>query len=200
MRMRSLTTIVPTAAVAAAAAGALAGPSLATTSHASGSAVPVTTIRVQHDTLPVGSRIRNSGVQRRMTFIGDSFGVTLGHDSAGAVYPVQTGNGGRSWHTDGPALWVPAADAPLTVSTVTASTRSLQYAYGGGQVVDVTRGGGPTWRRATFQGTVMAVVPGNRGNTLIAYVVPGGRHAAPQQYVTTNGGISWHRATGLFIG
>lgn len=198
--MRPLTTILPAAAVTAAAAGVLAGPGLAAGARTSHPHVSVTTIRVQPSTLPVGSRVRNGGVQQRRTFIGESFGVTLGHDSSGAVYPVQTGNGGRSWHTDGPALWVPAADAPLTVSTVTASTRSLQYAYGGGQVVDVTKGGGPTWRRATFPGTVEAVVPGTRRNSLIAYVVPGTRGGSPQQYVTTNGGISWRDKTGLFTG
>lgn len=197
--MRPHTAVLSAAAVAA-AAGALAVPALSTASAASSRSVSVTRITAQPSTLPLRARIPGSHVQSRRTFFGNSFGVALGHDRRGAVYPVQTGNGGRTWRTDGPALWVPAADAPLAVSTVTAGTRSLQYAYGGGQVVDVTRGGGPIWRRATFPGTVTAVVPGMRRNTLIAYVMPGAKGASPQQYVTTNGGISWRRSTAVVAG
>lgn len=190
-------TAVLSAAAATAAAAALAVPALSSASPATSSAVSVTTIKAQPSTLPLRSRILGGHVQSRRTFFGNSFGVALGHDPSGAVYPVQTGNGGRTWRTDGPALWVPAADAPLTVATVTAATRSLQYAYGGGQVVDVTKGGGPTWRRATFPGTVTAVVPGTRRNTLVAYVIPGTKGASPRQYVTTNGGISWRRSSAI---
>jgi len=196
--MRPLTTTLAAAGSAAAATGALvlsgggagaavAAPTVPTTPTQK--TVTGSLIRVQSGTLGVGSQIPNHQINARRTYFGNSWAVTLGHDRQGAVYPVQTGNGGRKWRTVGPALWVPAADAPNVVSTVTAATRSLQYAYGGGQVVDVTRDGGPQWRRATFDGTVLSVAPGIRKNELVAFVNNGA--GTTWQYVTRNGGATW---------
>jgi hypothetical protein len=147
-------------------------------------------IQVQNGTLPVGAQIPNNQINARRTYFGNSWAVTLGHDRQGALYPVQTGNGGVRWRTDGPALFLPTADAPDAVGTVSAASRTLQYAYGaGGQVVDVTRDGGPQWRRATFDGTVLAVAPGVATNELVAFVNNGS--GTTWQYVTRNGGATW---------
>ncbi|HLI59438.1 MAG TPA: hypothetical protein VKV21_07195 [Solirubrobacteraceae bacterium] len=197
--MRPLTTTVAAAGAAAAVTGALvlsAGGAGAADAASSGPTTPPqrtvrgTLIRVQNGTLAVGSQVPNNHINARRTYFGNSWAVTLGHDRQGAVYPVQTGNGGRHWRTVGPALWVPAADAPNVVNTVTAASRTLQYAYGGGgQVVDVTRDGGPQWRRATFDGTVLAVSPGVRKNELVAFVNNGA--GVTWQFVTRDGGATW---------
>jgi hypothetical protein len=144
-------------------------------------------------TLAPGSRLPDSRVGTR-TFLNSSFGVALG-SGAEAQYPVQTTDGGRTWHTDGPALHVDAANAPLAVSTVGAASQSLQYAYGGGQAVDVTADGGPTWRLALFNGLVMAVVPGFRSHELVAFVDAGVPNGPIWQYTTVDGGRTWHYTT-----
>jgi hypothetical protein len=196
--LRPLTTILAAAGAAAAATGALlltgAGAGTAATRTVTAtppaSTVTATMIRVQNDTLSVGSQIPGNQINARRTYFGNSFGVALAHDKQGALYPVQTGNGGLRWRTDGPALFLPTADAPLAVDTVTAATKTLQYAYGGGgQVVDVTRDGGPQWRSATFDGTVLAVAPGLASNELVAFVNNGA--GVTWQYVTRNGGLTW---------
>jgi hypothetical protein len=197
--MRPLTTTLAVAGAAAVATGALvlsgggagaadAAPSVPPTPAQK--TVSGALIRVQNGTLTVGSQIPGNHINARRIYFGNSWAVTLGHDRQGAVYPVQTGNGGRRWRTVGPALWLPAADAPNVVTTVTAATRTLQYAYGGGgQVVDVTRDGGPQWRRATFDGTVLAVSPGIARNELVAFVNNGA--GTTWEYVTRNGGATW---------
>jgi hypothetical protein len=196
--MRPLTTTLAAAGAAAAATGALllagAGAGTAATRAATAtppaSTVTATMIRVQNDTLSVGSQVPGNQINARRTYFGNSFGVALAHDKQGALYPVQTGNGGLRWRTDGPALFLPTADAPLAVDTVTAATKTLQYAYGGGgQVVDVTRDGGPQWRSATFDGTVLAVAPGLSPNELVAFVNNGA--GVTWQYVTRDGGLTW---------
>jgi hypothetical protein len=196
--LRPLTTTLAAAGAAAAATGVLllsgAGAGAAATRTATttptATTVTATMIRVQNGTLPVGAQIPNNQINARRTYFGNSFGIALAHDKQGAFYPVQTGNGGLRWRTDGPALFLPTADAPLVVNTVTAATKTLQYAYGGGgQVVDVTRDGGPQWRSATFDGTVMAVAPGIATNELVAFVNNG--QGVTWQYVTRDGGQTW---------
>lgn len=198
--MRPVTTTLAAAAGAAAAAtGALvlsgAGAGAAAAAPTAPTTPPQKTvtgslIHGQNGTLGIGSHIPNNRINARRTYFGNSWAVTLGHDRHGAFYPVQTGNGGRRWRTDGPALFLPTADAPDAVNTVTAATRTLQYAYGGGgQVVDVTRDGGPQWRRATFDGVVLSVAPGVRRNELVAFVNNGS--GTTWQFVTRNGGATW---------
>jgi hypothetical protein len=194
--LRPLTPTLAAAGAVTAVAGALllagagAGSAASTPAPTPAKTVTATAIRVQNETLAVGSQIPNNQVNARRTYFGNSFGVTLGHDRQGAVYPVQTGDGGLRWRTDGPALFLPTADAPDAVDTVTAATKTLQYAYGGGgQVVDVTSNGGSTWRRAIFNGVVLGVSPGIATNELVAFVNNGS--GATWQYVTRNGGQTW---------
>jgi hypothetical protein len=196
--MRPLTTTLAATGTAAAVTGTLLLAGAGAGSAATPAPAPVPTartvtatmIRVQNGTLAVGSQIPNNQVNARRTYFGNSFAVTLGHDRQGALYPVQTGDGGRRWRTVGPALFLPTADAPNAVSTVTASTMTLQYAYGaGGQTVDVTRDAGPQWRRATFDGTVLAVAPGAAPNELVAFVNNGS--GTTWEYVTRDSGATW---------
>lgn len=195
--MRPLTTTLAAAGTAAAVTGTLLLTGAGAGSAATPAPAPVPTaktvtatmIRVQNGTLAVGSQIPDNQINARRTYFGNSFAVTLGHDRQGALYPVQTGNGGLRWRTVGPALFLPTADAPNAVSTVTASTPTLLYAYGGGQTVDVTRDAGPQWRRATFDGTVLAVAPGVAANELVAFVNNGS--GTTWEYVTRDGGATW---------
>lgn len=202
--MRPLTTTLASLGCALTGCGAvfLAGGAGAAASITSPpQTVTASAINVRQGTLPTGSQILGSRVNARRTYFGNSFAIGLGRDREGAVYPVRTGNGGLSWHTGGPALFLPTADAPLAISTVTAATKTLQYAFGGGgSVVDVTRDGGPQWRGALFPGEVVAVVPGTATNELVAFVDGGeGRSGPTWQYVTRNGGLSWTYTTATVI-
>jgi hypothetical protein len=194
--MRPLTTVLALAGTAAAVSGAALLPgSAAAASPTPAKTVTATTVTVRTGTLAVGTIVPASKVEPHRTFLGASFGVGLASTDQ-AQYPVQTGNGGRTWRTTGPALHVDAANAPDAVTTVDAATKKLQYAYGSGQVVDVTSGGGPTWRSALFDGVVMAVVPGIGSGQLVAFIDAGsGTTGSTWQYVSRDGGRTWHYAT-----
>ena len=146
-------------------------------------------------TLPRDHRIPGARVGVRTFPTGDGFGVGLATQD-GASYPVASTDGGQIWRTDGPALVQDVAQAPLQVTTVSAVSPEVQYAYGAGNVVDVTSDGGRIWRRSLFDGIPMAVVPGYHGN-LVALVdmTPRGDGGPTWQYYSNNGGRSWHYTT-----
>jgi hypothetical protein len=118
--------------------------------------------------------------------------------AGGAQYPAATSDGGKTWKTDGPALHVNAAQAPLAVTEIGVINRRTVFAYGSGQVIDATSDGGKTWYSALFQGLVMAVVGGSRGH-LVAFVdgsvSSSGSSGVTWQYVSKNGGRSWRYDT-----
>jgi hypothetical protein len=147
-------------------------------------------------TLKPGTAVKSTQLGIR-TFLNGSYGVALASGQQ-AQYPAVTTNGGKTWHTNGPALHVDAAQAPLSVLYEGVASRTTSYAYGGGQVVDVTSNGGTTWRGALFNGLVMAVVPNFEGH-LVAFVDgsnPGSGSSGPTwQYVTKDGGRTWHYTT-----
>jgi hypothetical protein len=155
-----------------------------------------TVLAPRPQTAPIGTSLPNRRVGVR-AFLGARFGVALG-SGAGAQYPVRTTDGGRTWHTDGPALHINAANAPFSVTTVSAASRSVQYAYGDGQVADVTSNGTarrPTWRVALFQGTVLAIVPSVQPHALVALVQLFGPHNPTVRYRSSDGGRTWHLTT-----
>lgn len=117
-------------------------------------------------------------------------GVALA-SAADADYPVATTDGGKTWKTAGPALHLHAAQAPLAVTFIGAATRKTVFAWGGGQVIDSTSDGGKHWYRALFgNGGPVAVVHDFAGH-LIAFV-GAFSGATTWQYVSRNGGRSWH--------
>jgi hypothetical protein len=122
-------------------------------------------------------------------FIGAKRGFALA--SVGdADYPVATTNGGKTWKTNGPALHLHAAQAPLAVEFIGALNRSTEFAWGGGQVIDTTSDGGKSWYGALFSnGGPIAVVPDLTGG-LLAFVgsFNGG---TVWEYVSKNG-RAWH--------
>jgi hypothetical protein len=110
----------------------------------------------------------------------------------GVQYPAASVNGGRTWKTNGPALHVPAAQAPLVVNNPGALNAHTFYAFGGGQVVDVTPNGGRTWWRALLGDVVLAVVPRQGGGlTAISQDNSSTGNAVTLVYISTDGGRHW---------
>jgi hypothetical protein len=117
-----------------------------------------------------------------------------------AQYPARTVDGGQTWLIDGPQLHVDAADAPEAVSWVGVAGAKRLFAYGS-SVVDVTTDGGRTWWEAFMGELVTAVVPGP-GHKLLAYVEQSVSNAninpaVTWQYVSRDGGRTWHYSTAL---
>jgi hypothetical protein len=118
-------------------------------------------------------------------------------------YPAATINGGKTWMVAGPVLHVNAAQAPLVVQQVGASSQHTFFAWGGpggGQAVDVTRDAGKHWYRAILGDIVMAVVSGP-GGELVAFAQVAadnsGTTAATWVYVSKDGGRHWHYNTSV---
>jgi hypothetical protein len=180
---------MPAAALAALLAGSIA--------PASAAAAPPQTITAsritrQNGTLAPGSGVRASSLGQRV-FLNANRGFALA-DVGQAQYPAATVNGGRTWKTNGPALHLNAAQAPLVVVDVGAANAHTFYAFGGGQVVDVTSGGGTTWWQANLGDVVLAVVPRVLGGGLVAIAqdaTGGGSNATTVVYVSTDGGRHW---------
>ncbi len=191
-----------TAAVGAAAlAGfaAVAGASAASSRPGAAAAasppqtVTASAITTTPGTLSPGTRVRARNLGTRV-FPDARHGFALAGVGQ-AQYPAATTNGGRSWRTDGPALHLDAAQAPLAVVEAGAANRRTFFAYGGGQVVDSTNDGGRHWWRAVLGDVVMAVAtPGNGRLVAFAQVptTPNGTRAATWVYVSTDGGHHWH--------
>ena len=90
-------------------------------------------------------------------------------DTGQAQYPAATVNGGKTWKTNGPALHLNAAQAPLAVIYIGAAGQKTIFAWGTGQVIDTTSNGGKQWYRALFFGLPVAVVKNPQGH-LVAFV------------------------------
>ena len=185
------------ALVAAVAVGAALLAADASAVTARPAAVPAGTVngtlimRTPH-TLAQGSRVRSASLGVR-TFVDGRHGFALASVGS-AQYSAATTDGGRTWRTDSPALHVNAANAPLVVISLGAANRRTIYAYGGGQVVDATVDAGAHWYRGLFDGLTMAVTRNFAGH-LVAFVdgMPSGSsRGATWQYVSRNGGRTWH--------
>lgn len=114
----------------------------------------------------------------------------------GATYPATTNDGGRSWRIDGPALHLPAAQAPLAVSEVGAAGAETYFAWGGsegGSAVDVTTDGGKQWWQALLGDVVVAVVSGQHGRLVaVAQAAPSSTPSAQTWlYASDDGGRNW---------
>ena len=154
--------------------------------------VNATLITRAHGTLAAGSKVRSSAVAGQRVFTDAKHGFALASVGS-ADYPVATADGGKTWKTDGPALHLDAAQAPLAVSFIGAVSRKTVFAWGGGQVIDATNDGGKHWRRALFTtGLPVAVVRDIQGH-LTAFVgsLSGG---SASRYVSKDGGRTWRLA------
>jgi photosystem II stability/assembly factor-like uncharacterized protein len=143
-------------------------------------------------TLAPGSALPLGAITGPRTFTDRRHGVALA-GRGGAEYAAATSDGGRTWHTDSPALHLDAAQAPLAITAIGSAGPRVVFAYGAGDVVDVTANGGRTWRRALWSdGTPAAVVPSlQRGLVAFVNFFP---HGPTRQYISGDGGRTWHFA------
>jgi photosystem II stability/assembly factor-like uncharacterized protein len=148
-------------------------------------------------TLAPGTKVSSARLFGLRAFTDASHGFALA-DVGSAQYPVATVDGGKTWKTDGPALHLNAAQAPLAVVDISAAGRNTLFAWGTGQVIDATSDGGKHWYRALFQGLPVAVIRNPLGH-LVAFVdASTGAHGASGvtwQYVSKDGGHSWRYDT-----
>jgi hypothetical protein len=144
-------------------------------------------------TLAPGSRVRPADIAGQRVFTDAEHGFALA-SAPGADYSVATTDGGKTWKTDGPALHLHAAQAPLAVVFIGAVNHRTLFAWGGGQVIDTTSDGGNAWYSALFtDGSPVSVAPDLRGH-LLAYVgSPSGGNI--WQYLSRDGGRTWHYQT-----
>jgi hypothetical protein len=96
---------------------------------------------------------------------------------------------GKTWRTDGAALHLDAAQAPLAVIYIGAAGPKTIFAWGSGQVIDTTSDRGMHWYRATFLGSPVAVV--NLQGHLVAFVDGETSGNSTLQDVSKNGGTTW---------
>jgi len=150
--------------------------------------------RPAHTVIP-GTTLNLSDLVGQRVFVDATHGFALA-SVLGAQYPAATTDGGATWKTDGPALHLNAAQAPLSVTSIGATSRTTIFAYGSGQTVDTTSDGGLKWYRALFNGVVMAVVRGF-GHRLVAFIDTGNSNSPVLQYVSKNGGRTWSYSTAV---
>jgi photosystem II stability/assembly factor-like uncharacterized protein len=188
-RTAVLTLVVSAGALGWAIAGAPLAPAAAPRAPKTVKASRIT--RPAH-TLAPGSAVAANRIFGNRVFADAKHGFAL-VDKGQAQYPAATTDGGKTWKTDGPALHLNAAQAPLSVTNIGAASRRTIFAWGSGQVIDVTSNGGKQWYRALFQGLPVAVVKNPQGH-LVAFVDGSGSGSSgvTSQYVSKDGGKSWH--------
>jgi hypothetical protein len=184
--------VIATTAVAGIGAATAAAPKPAKT-------VKGGLITVQPNTLKPGTKLASSAVGFPRTFVNAKTGWAFASTQQ-AQYAAITTDGGTTWRTASPALHVNAAQAPLSVTQLDATSPKVAYAFGAGQVADVTSDGGKHWYRALFIGTDSAVVPGLGSHQLLTFVDAGSSASGPSgpvwQYASSNGGKTWTLSPG----
>jgi BNR/Asp-box repeat len=168
-------------AIAGVSAAAAAGPQ---------QTVTATLISRPAHTLAPGSTVNASKIFGHRVFNDAKHGFAL-VDTGQAQYPAASTDGGKTWKTDGPALHLNAAQAPLAVIYIGIAGVKTIFAWGTGQVIDSTSDGGQHWYRAVFFGLPVAVIRNPQGH-LVAFVdgETSGSNAT-LQYVSKNGGRTW---------
>lgn len=149
-------------------------------------------------TLKSGTIVKSADLGLRV-FPNAKHGFALA-DIGQAQYGAVTINGGKTWRVAGPALHIDAAQAPLVVEEVGAANQQTFFAWGGGQVVDVTSDAGTHWYRAILGDVVMAVVSGPAKGQLVAFAQAAGDSgstAVTWMYVSKAGGRQWHYSDSL---
>ncbi len=154
-------------------------------------------LRARARTLRKGTPVSASKLFGVRAFVNASRGFAL-VAVGDAQYPAATVNGGSTWRTDGPALHVNAADAPESVLDIGAANKHTVFAYGGGQVVDVTSDSGAHWWQAILGDDVLSVVAfGNRLIAVAQDATGSGSQAQTVVYVSRDGGRHWHLNSNL---
>ena len=173
--------VVLGAAIAGVSTAAAAGPQ---------QTVTATLITRPSNTLAPGSTVSASKIFGHRVFNDANRGFAL-VNTGQAQYPAATVDGGKTWKTDGPALHLNAAQAPLAVIYIGIAGPKTIFAWGTGQVIDSTSDGGQHWYRAVFFGLPVAVIRNPQGH-LVAFVdgETSGSNST-LQYVSKNGGKTW---------
>jgi hypothetical protein len=189
--------VVPVALGGAIAAGMATASVKSSSPAASSLPAPPQTITATRITRPAGTlrpgtRVRSADLGQRV-FPNARTGFALA-SVVDAQYPAATVDGGKTWRTDGPALHLNAAQAPLSVVFPGAANAHTFFAFGGGQVADATGDAGKHWWRAFLGDSVLAVVPRLGGGLVaVAQNATGvGSGAVTLVYVSTDGGHHWH--------
>ena len=187
--MRTLVSILGVSAVAL--GSSIAGAPVAAAAGPQ-QTVTATLINRPAHTLAPGSRVSASKIFGHRVFNDAKHGFAL-VDTGQAQYPAATVDGGKTWKTDGPALHLNAAQAPLAVIYIGIAGPKTIFAWGTGQVIDSTSDGGQHWYRAVFFGLPVAVIRNPQGH-LVAFVdgETSGSNST-LQYVSKNGGKTWRR-------
>ena len=156
----------------------------------------------------VGARIRPSatgelrpGTPVRTTFTGvrvfanrtSGFAITDLRHAGDATYPVATADGGRTWRTVGPALHLPAAQAPLVVDQAGVAGPRTWFAWCAAcnTVIDATSDGGRRWWRVFMPGPVLSVVGGPSARNGVSAIVAGGARGARVWVYASRDGRRW---------
>ena len=197
--MLTLAALAVSAAVVITILAGMSSASARPSTHASAASGPPKTVvasllKRRLHTLKPGSTVRSSAVGQRV-FVNARTGFALA-STGDAQYPAVTTNGGKTWKTNGPALHVNAAQAPLVVTNLGAASKRTVFAFGGGQVVDATGDGGKHWWQAVLGGVVLATVPRLGGGLIaVAQNPKGGSGAQTLVYVSRDGGHHWRLST-----
>jgi hypothetical protein len=141
-------------------------------------------------TLKAGSVVGAARLMTPRVFLTANRGFALA-TVKGVTYPAVTKNGGRTWRTNGPSLHLPAAQAPLVVTSAGAAGKKTYFAFGGGQAVDSTIDGGAHWYRAILGDVVLACVASGDHLLAFAQMAATGNTAQTLVYVSTDGGREW---------
>lgn len=145
-------------------------------------------------TLARGSTVSATDVDSQRTFLNARRGFALA-STGGADYPVKTVDGGKTWRTDGPAVHLDAAQAPLAVIDAGAANRHTYFACCGSQVVDATGDGGKHWWRAFIGDVVLSVFTRPDGELIAVAQTSAnstGSRADTWIYTSKDGGHHWH--------
>jgi hypothetical protein len=112
--------------------------------------------------------IRSADLFSNRVFANARIGFALANGN-NAQYPAVSTDGGRLWKIDGPQVHINAADGAEGVGFVGVTGPRTFFAYGS-SAVDVTTDGGRVWWETLLGEQVMAVVPNDFHNELVAYV------------------------------
>ena len=183
--------LVPSALIAVAAL--VLGATLASGAPSPPAKVTASPIARVSGTPRPGTRVRSADLGTRV-FADSRHGFALASIADGQ-FPAATADGGKTWRVNGPVLHENAAQAPLAVDEVGIANRHTYFAFGGGQVVDVTRDAGKHWFRAVLGDVVLGVAAPADGRLIAFTQVAAGSDAPTLVYVSRDGGRHWRRTT-----
>ena len=128
----------------------------------------------------------------------NGFALTDILKAGGATYPVATTDGGKTWHTDGPVLHIPAAQGAAAVGQAGVAAPRIYFAWCAScnNLIDITPDAGTRWFAVRLPGFILSLVGTPYTHAGLIAVVegptsdPNGRGASLWEYISTNG-LRW---------